>query len=268
MPNRIIWGAVAVALAPFIASQDGLAQGRAAHASRAGAHVRHAAAGPTRVYLLRGLWNVWSYGMDDLANKLRAVGVEAVVVNHTAWPQIADGLIRARASGEYTGPIVLVGHSLGGDDIVRLAQTLGGSGIAVDLLMPVDAVTPLQVPGNVRRVINFYQANNGWGKALQPASGFHGAFTNADLESNRRDLREVNTTHTSIDKGPKVHAEIIREVLRLRAGHGAPRARHHARPGHGKGAPPQARAAAPPAAAPAAAAAPSAAGVSAAAAAE
>jgi hypothetical protein len=35
----------------------------------------------------------------------------------------------------------------------------------------------------------------------------------------------VNTTHTSIDKGPKVHAEIIREVLRLRASRTATRQR-------------------------------------------
>src|SRR3954463_14722004 len=101
------------------------------------------AAQPTRVYLLRGLWNVWSYGMDDLANKLRAVGVDAVVVNHSAWPQIADMLIKQRASGEYTGPIVLVGHSLGGDDVIRTAQALGAANVPVDLLVPVDAVTPL-----------------------------------------------------------------------------------------------------------------------------
>src|SRR5690349_10349016 len=105
MPNRVIWGAVALALAPFVLAQDGAAQAagaasvaptrsRAAFASRSasrgGAESTEAArpgraAQPTRVYLLRGLWNVWSYGMDDLANKLRGVGVEAVVVNHTMW---------------------------------------------------------------------------------------------------------------------------------------------------------------------------------------
>jgi len=230
MPNQVFWGAVAFALAPFVLAQDGFAQdggaasvasaqSRAAYASRPVEAKRQGrtAAQPTRVYLLRGLWNVWSYGMDDLANKLRGVGVDAVVVNHSAWPQIADTLIRQRASGEYTGPIALVGHSLGGDDVIRTAQALGAAGVPVDLLVPVDAVTPLEVPGNVVRAINVYQANNGWGQPLRPAAGFRGAFTNADLESNRRDLREVNTTHTSIDKGPKVHAEIIREVLRLRA---------------------------------------------------
>ena len=81
--------------------------------------------------------------------------------------------------------------------------------------------------GNCGRT-NFYQGNNGWGQPLRPGDGFHGAFSNADLESNRRDLREVNTTHTSIDKGPKVHAEIIREVLKLRGRRTATRAKPRA----------------------------------------
>jgi hypothetical protein len=172
--------------------------------------------------------------MDDLANTLRAVGVDAVVINHSAWPQIADMLIKQRASGEYTGPIVLVGHSLGGDDVVRTAQALGAAGVPVDLLVPVDPVTPLEVPANVVRAINVYQANNGWGQPLRPAADFRGAFTNANLESNRRDLRESNTTHTSIDKGPKVHAEIIREVLKLRAPRTVTRAKRHVRTSHKK----------------------------------
>jgi len=254
MPNRVFWRAFALALAPFVLAQDGFAQGgaasiastrsRAAYASRPAerggmeaaetGRQGRTAAQPTRVYLLRGLWNVWSYGMDDLANKLRAVGVNAVAVNHSAWPQIADMLIKQRASGEYTGPIVLVGHSLGGDDVIRTAQALGAANVPVDLLVPVDAVTPLEVPANVVRAINVYQANNGWGQPLRPAAGFRGVFTNADLESNRRDLREVNTTHTSIDKGPKVHAEIVREVLRLRAPRTATRAKRHTRTTHKK----------------------------------
>jgi hypothetical protein len=244
MRNRVSLRAIALALAPFAWAQDGFAQGaasvapmraQAAYASRpapSALRPSQVAAQPTRVYLLRGLLDVWSYGMDDLANKLRAVGVEAVVVNHSAWPEIARTLVQQRASGAYTGPIVLVGHSLGGDDVVRAAQALGAAGVAVDLLMPVDPVTPLEVPANVKRAINFYQANNGWGVPLRPAAGFHGAFTNADLESNRRDLREVNTGHASIDKGPKVHAEIIREVLRLRAPRTATRAKRHARRSH------------------------------------
>ena len=193
MPNWVFWRAFALALAPFVLAQDGFAQGgaasiastrsRAAYASRPAerggteaaetGRQGRTAVQPTRVYLLRGLWNVWSYGMDDLANKLRAVGVDAVVVNHSAWPQIADMLIKQRASGEYTGPIVLVGYSLGGDDVIRTAQALGAANVPVDLL-PVDAVTPLEVPANVVRAINVYQANNGWGQPLlgrRPGSG-------------------------------------------------------------------------------------------------
>jgi pimeloyl-ACP methyl ester carboxylesterase len=167
------------------------------------------------IYLLRGLFNVFSLGMDDLAAKLQEQGFSAVVDNHASWSALAERIIAARQAGSKR-QIVLIGHSLGGDDVIKLAERLNQAGIAVDLLMPVDPVSPGAVPGNVRRVVNYFQSNNGFGQAVRPGVGFRGVLVNSDLETNRRDLRDPTTGHTTIDKGVKVQLDILREVMRVR----------------------------------------------------
>ncbi len=167
------------------------------------------------IYLLRGLFNVFSLGMNDLAAKLQEQGFSAVVDNHASWSALAERIIAARQAGSKR-QIVLIGHSLGGDDVIKVAERLNQAGIAVDLLMPVDPVSPGAVPGNVRRVVNYFQSNNGFGHAVRPGVGFRGVLVNSDLETNRRDLRDPNTGHTTIDKGVKVQLDILREVMRVR----------------------------------------------------
>lgn len=196
------------------------------------------------VYLLRGLFNVFSLGMDDLAQKLRAQGFAATVYNHTAWSAVADGIIAARVAGG-NQPIVLVGHSLGGDDVIRLADRLNQAGIPVDLVAPVDAVSPGLVPPNVRRVVNYFQSNKGWGQPVRAGADFKGALVNADLETNRRDLSDPGTGHITIDKGDKVHADILREVMGIGVAQAAPPARKKKPQRAPIAAPPGAQAAAP-----------------------
>jgi hypothetical protein len=151
---------------------------------------------------LRGLFNVFSRGIDELAGKLQAQGFSSVVDNH-------DG--------------------------IKLAERLHGAGIQVDLLMPVDAVSPSAVPANVRRVVNYFQSSNGCGQPVRPGASFRGVLVNADLETNRRELRDANTGHTTIDKSWKVHVDILREVTRVRRPiaerHRKPRSASAPRPG-------------------------------------
>jgi hypothetical protein len=42
------------------------------------------------VYLLRGLMNIFSLGMDSLAEELTKRGVYATVSNHSEWQSLAD----------------------------------------------------------------------------------------------------------------------------------------------------------------------------------
>ena len=43
-----------------------------------------------QIYLLRGLANVFSRGMDELAAKLTADGFSPVLINHRGWQNAAD----------------------------------------------------------------------------------------------------------------------------------------------------------------------------------
>jgi pimeloyl-ACP methyl ester carboxylesterase len=166
------------------------------------------------VYLFRGIFDVYSFGMDDLANKLRARGIEASVYSHTNWQAVSESIVARHGIGR-GDPIVLIGHSLGGGAAIALAVSLGRAGIPVDLVVPVDPVGPPPVTANVRQVVNYYQSNNGFGQPVGTTADFRGRLMNADVESNRRDLRGAGLTHTTIDKSPSIHAEIIRQVLSL-----------------------------------------------------
>ena len=63
------------------------------------------------VYLLRGLMNIFSLGMDTLAEQLKRRGVYATVHNYEEWQALAD-----RAAADYKAgkeaPIILIGQAL------------------------------------------------------------------------------------------------------------------------------------------------------------
>jgi len=77
----------------------------------------------TRVYLLRGWFGVFSAGIDKMAEDLRAKGIQAEPIGHLEWKAAADKIASDRAAGA-TGPLVLVGHSQGGNNVVDMAREL------------------------------------------------------------------------------------------------------------------------------------------------
>jgi alpha-beta hydrolase superfamily lysophospholipase len=160
------------------------------------------------VYLLRGLMNVFSLGMDSLGQKLRAQGVPASVHHHSAWSRLA-GTIKDRHGDARRHPVIIVGHSLGADAAVRLAERLAETQVPVALLVTFDPVNHLKAPPNVQRFVNFYLSGGGWGHPVERAEGFRGNLVNRDLRG------QADVSHTSIDKRDELHDEIVREVLRI-----------------------------------------------------
>src|SRR5271163_4594660 len=65
-----------------------------------------AAASGAHVYLLRGVLNVFSLGLDDLAAKLRAQGIPVTVTNYLYWSSLADEAAAEYKSGR-TKTIIL-----------------------------------------------------------------------------------------------------------------------------------------------------------------
>lgn len=155
------------------------------------------------VYLFRGLADVFSTGMDTLADELNKQGVYATSHSHTDWKEIAE-----RANADYKAkkekPIILIGHSLGADAAMEMADYLGDKGVPVALVVPFDATQSFPVPGNVARVINFTQRDYA---QMRPGPGFRGLLNNIDLSANH------DIGHLNIDKSPELHARVLTEVL-------------------------------------------------------
>lgn len=165
---------------------------------------------PGRVYLLRGLiGDVFSLGMDDLAAKIQKRGVKASVHGVSAARFLANDIIKAYRSDRSLAPIMLIGHSTGGDEIITMAERLKAANIPVALAVAFDP-TPIasDVPSNVELFINLYQATNliGGGRAT-PGRGFRGRLINVDL----RKRREI--VHITLDKSPVIHELVAEKIV-------------------------------------------------------
>lgn len=155
----------------------------------------------THVYLFRGLMNVFSLGMDQLAAELQSVGISAVVANHTQWSSIADDIIAKYRAGQ-RGPIVLVGHSLGADAVMSMAAYLGQSGVPVALVVPFDGTSPHAATANVARVLNLYKGED---VRVSRGPGFRGELTNFYV-------RDMDVNHFNIDKSAALHRMVLRKI--------------------------------------------------------
>jgi alpha-beta hydrolase superfamily lysophospholipase len=161
------------------------------------------------VYLFRGLADVYSLGMNTLADELNARGVDASAHSHTDWKPIADKAAANYKAGK-EAPIILIGHSLGADAVMEMADYLGDKGVPVALVVPFDGTQSFPVPGNVGRVINFTQRDYAY---MRPGAGFRGSLSNVDLSADH------SIDHVTIDKSPQLHARVISEVLAITGGH-------------------------------------------------
>jgi pimeloyl-ACP methyl ester carboxylesterase len=181
---------LALGLTPTLESSRGMAQPRA------------------HVYLFRGLADVFSIGMDTLADELNKRGVYATSHSHGDWKSIADSAAADYKSGK-EGPIILIGHSLGADAVMEMADYLGDKGVPVALVVPFDGTQSFPAPGNVGRVINFTQRDYAY---MRPGLGFRGSLSNVDLSADH------SIDHVTIDESPQLHARVIAEVLAIVGG--------------------------------------------------
>ena len=155
------------------------------------------------VYLMRGLLNIFSLGMDQLAAQIESHGIDAGVYNHTFADLIVGEIVQKYRAGD-RGPYILVGHSLGADAVMSMAQQLNGQGVPVALVIPVDGTGSYAAPRNVACVVNITQREYAY---MRRGAGFHGMLTNVDLSN------DPSIDHLTIDKSPRVQAEALRYVL-------------------------------------------------------
>ena len=200
---------IAAALLAVAAANPALAQRAKAKPS-----LDEPRAGAVHVYLLRGLINIFSTGMDDLAEKLQRRGIRASVYNHTQFYGLVQGIAARHRAGRGER-VVIVGHSLGANDAVRMAAALGEHKIHVPLVITYDPTVTVAAPANVSRLVNFYQSNNGWGARVVPGRGFRGSLSNIDMRG------DASLGHASIDKSSKLHVQSIGYIQSVGGGRSA-----------------------------------------------
>lgn len=154
-----------------------------------------------KVYLLRGFMNVFSPGIDQLADELHQRNISATVSNHLMAPSVASEAIEDCKSGR-VGSIVLVGHSLGAGAALSAAEQLEQAGVKVALVVTLDPVGRTAVPNNVSRVKNFY-LSNGMGSTVQGGDHFRGQLQNVDMKS------DAAMGHVSLTTSPLIHKQIM-----------------------------------------------------------
>ncbi len=159
--------------------------------------------------LLRGWFGVFSTGLDSVADQLKALGIEAEVAGHLNWQNEVTEILRDRSAGR-VGPLVLVGHSQGANNVIDIARALQPYNVTVDLLIALSPFLQNPVPANVVKAIDFYQGP-GWGQPLEAERGFHGKIVNINL------VDDPTISHIGMDKSEKVQAEILKEITALRS---------------------------------------------------
>jgi pimeloyl-ACP methyl ester carboxylesterase len=158
------------------------------------------ATSPARVYLLRGLMNVFSFGMDDLAQKLEREGIPASVRSHIEEAQIVEEIAARFRAGDRR-PIILIGHSLGADAVMVMSEQLGRLSVPVALVVLFDGTQPMAAGENVARVLNITQR-----VTVTAGPGFHGELETIDESG------DAGVTHTTIDKSARLHTAVIDKI--------------------------------------------------------
>ena len=165
-----------------------------------------------RAYLFRGVAGlIYSRGMDSLADRIRHTGVPASVQTYLLWRgAVEQAIVDYRRD---PAPIIVVGHSMGGDSALSFAQRLNSENIPVSLLVTYDPTRIADdVPPNVERYINLYQSSNfmGGGNVVQ-TSRFHGHYASFNL----KDHSEI--VHINIEKAERIQEQLVRKIAELSA---------------------------------------------------
>jgi pimeloyl-ACP methyl ester carboxylesterase len=161
--------------------------------------------GHRKVFLLRGLTNVLSPGIDQLADELRKRNMDATIANHAFSDSLATEAIADCKSGRVSS-IVLVGHSLGASAAVSMAEQMRQAGVRVALIVTLDPVVKTVVPNNVHLLKNFF-LSSGVGTKVERGGNYHGMLQNVDLGHN------ADLGHVSLTTAPSIQKQIMQDIL-------------------------------------------------------
>lgn len=207
----VVLSAVALASCSSTGSSSNAGGTRTADPAKTVARVDTAQRTATRtgeVYLMRGLMDIFSRGMDVMAAKLNRSGVYAVSYSYTDWKEMADRIIERDKAGKVSYPVVIMGHSLGANDAAKMATYLGSKGVKVSYVVAFDPTDPGYYGKNIGKVVNYYLPNGD--NRVYKTSDFKGSLQNISLAE-----RKPEVTHTTIEKDPSLQGRVIGNILKM-----------------------------------------------------
>ncbi|MDJ0612266.1 MAG: hypothetical protein QNJ29_01215 [Rhizobiaceae bacterium] len=160
------------------------------------------------IYLMRGLANVFSRGIDQMAKDLRARGYDAANFSYAQWQEIADDVVARSKKKRVSYPVIIVGHSLGGNESSKFANYLAERGVPVSLIVAFDPVETGYVGPGIGKVINYYLPKSADNRILSK-DGFKGEISNVDVTV------DPDITHTNVDKNPEFQAATLKSIQNL-----------------------------------------------------
>lgn len=159
------------------------------------------------VYILGGGFGVFSTGLEKLRTQLQDKGVTASRVSYQSWRGVARKIVEHRRKYGRK-PVVIIGHSLGANNSILIANALKKEGIQVDLIVSLASTAPMMVPSNVRNVVNYYFSSGGWGAIFEGESDFKGNLNNMDM------AHHPGVGHFTVDDNQVLRDQVVAKVLR------------------------------------------------------
>ena len=159
-----------------------------------------------KVFVIKGLLNVFSRGMVTLGKKLDKNNIDNVVFNHTLWRSYVKELLNTDESRRPTH-VFIVGHSFGANAALLMARELEKQNITVDYLVTFDGDSPLPAASNIKHVTNFWFKGRTVGRPVVAGPGFSGRLENIDLS------KVESYGHLNVEKQPALHQIVVQNIL-------------------------------------------------------
>ena len=157
-----------------------------------------------KVYMLRGVLNIFSLGLDSIATRLQAQGIPVDVTNYLGWSAVAEEAAADYRSGRVK-TIILVGHSSGATVLPDMVERLNQLGVPVKLVIGLDSVFRTSLHGHVGRYVNYY-IGNGNGEPVARAKGMQGELDNVNVQN------VPGVGHITIDKNEIMQRRVISDI--------------------------------------------------------
>lgn len=170
----------------------------------------------TQVYFIRGFMGVFSTGFDAMAKKLNKKNVRTQVFGHLSGSTIRANIIKQWAQQRKRHkPIVLVGHSFGGNAAFEVAALLAKEDIPVALVITVDPTRAGPVSTNVKSYVNYYFPGNGLGTKLKAKGKVSSSrIKNIDMRDRQKAL-DTHDGHWTVTSNDALQSEIMKTVSRV-----------------------------------------------------